>query len=161
MGTAGHMVRGALAVAGAAGLLLAAAAPALAAPAVTVDPTTVTSSGQLITVQVTGCAPGENITIGSTAESRPPVVVNADGNGNATTSVGSGGTAGTFTVSATCGGTTTTATFTVVSRTPSAGDQTVRFGLDLKVVGAGGGIVAAVLLTTLLLVALRRRAVVT
>ena len=160
MGTAGHLVRGALAVAGAAGLLLAATAPALAAPTVTVDPATVTSSGQLITVQVTGCAPGENIAVASTAENRPAVIVNADGNGNATTSVGTGGTAGTFTVSAACGGTTSTATFTVVSRTPSAGDQTVRFGLDLKVVGAGGGIVAAVLLTTLL-VALRRRAVVT
>lgn len=159
--TAPRLTRLALAVAGVAGALLAVASPALAAPAVTIDPATVTTSGQLITVRVTGCAPGEAITVTSTAESRPPTTVNADGYGNATTSVGSGGSAGTFSVSAACSGATATGRFTVVARTPSADDAGVRLGVDLKVVGAGGGIVAALLLTAVVLLALRRRAVAT
>src|SRR5947209_20307556 len=110
-------VRTGLAGAGAAGMLLAAAAaPALAAgPSVTLDPPTVTTSGQLITVQVTGCPVGQQITV-SSSDAAHDISVNADGAGSATTSVASGATPGTFTVSAACGGATSSASYTIVAR---------------------------------------------
>src|SRR5256885_994521 len=105
------------------GAALAGAAPALAAPAVTLVPATVPTSGQLVTVQVTGCPPGGPISVASTADARRALTVSADGAGSATTSVSSGPAPGTFTVSATCGGATASARLTVVARGASSGDQ--------------------------------------
>lgn len=143
-----------------AGALLA-AAPAvlsavLAAPAVTLDPTTAPSSGQLITVHVAGCQPGQPIVIASTADART-ATLNADASGSATTSVASSATPGTFTVSATCGGATASARFTVVGPPASAKTGPALGRPNVAVMGIGGG-VALVVLAVGVLLARRRRA---
>jgi hypothetical protein len=134
-------------------LALAPASPALAAPAVTLDPTTVPTSGQFITVRVSGCPPGEPITVASSAQTRPLGPLNADGSGSATTSVTSAPTAGVFTVTATCGGATASSTFTVVA--PPAGPSGEIATPNVKLLGIGGGVLAGAVLLTVALI--RRR----
>jgi hypothetical protein len=141
-----------------AGALLAGAPPVLAAPIVSLDPATVPTSGQLITVQVSGCPPGQSIAVASTA-ARRTFTVNADGSGNATTSVASSGTAGTFTVSATCGGETASARFTVVAPPARAEPGAGAIGPRVTLIGIGGAAALVVLAAGVLLVR-RRRALV-
>jgi hypothetical protein len=128
---------------------------ALAAPTVTLVPSTVPTSGQLVTVQVAGCPPGLPITIASTAQTHPLATLNADGAGSAVTSVASAPTAGVFTVSVMCGGATASAEFTVVAP-PSAGHEGA--GTPAVVLlGVAGGLLAGALLLIVALVVVRRR----
>lgn len=150
-------VRRAAPVVALAAALLAASPAALAAPTVTLDPTTAPSSGQLITVHVAGCKPGQPIAIVSTAAAGRTATVNADGSGNATTSVASSTTPGTFTVSATCGDTTTSARSTVVAPPARAETGLPRPGRpNVTVIGIGSAVALVVLAAAGLLVRRRR-----
>jgi hypothetical protein len=155
---AGAAAAGALLIATAAGPM---PAPALAGPAVTIVPATVTAFGQLITVHVTGCPPGGPIAVASTTDARSATTLSADGVGSATTSVSSGGAAGTFTVTAQCGGATASARLTVVARSPGAGDDAGAATASLKIIAIAAAVAVGGLLTVLALLALRRRTLLT